>query len=320
VDTCFTAGGDALGADDRIFFGAGDLVGWIDTRADLTSSPEAAQGWCPLVLDTNGDGRITTGWTEPQQTIDPARDHRIRFACDQPAVAPDGAVWCSAGGEGDDRLVRLEIGVSPPETCKAEVYEVPRWRDVSGARGVDVDSSGVVWAGMAATDHLASFDRRTCTTLNGPAATGPHCPDGWRFYQVPGPPFSIASPTAGGDVPLRGALSARTTDLVHGTVVDRFDVLGLNRGRDVPMAELTNGDAILALLPESGELVTLRVPYPLGFFARSLHGRVDNPSLGWKGRGLWSSYSSGAPWHIEGGPGVTSKVVKFQLRPDPLAK
>jgi len=27
-----------------------------------------------------------------------------------------------------------------------------------------------------------------------------------------------------------------------------------------------------------------------------------------------------APYHIEGGKGTTSKVVKFQLRPDPLAR
>ena len=26
------------------------------------------------------------------------------------------------------------------------------------------------------------------------------------------------------------------------------------------------------------------------------------------------------PFHMEGGKGTTSKVVKFQLRPDPLAK
>ena len=41
---------------------------------------------------------------------------------------------------------------------------------------------------------------------------------------------------------------------------------------------------------------------------------------GWKGRGLWSTYAGRAPYHIEGGKGTTSKVVHFQLRPDPLAR
>jgi hypothetical protein len=200
------------------------------------------------------------------------------------------------------------------------VFEVPRWRDVGAARGLDVDRNGVVWTSMAATDHLARFDRRKCRTPDGPRATGQHCDEGWSFYPIPGPPFSIASPTAGADAVLRGARSARTTDLMDGTIVDRFDVLDLNRGLDVPITKLVNGDALLAYVPESGEFVTLRVPYPLGFFPRTLHGRIDDPAAGWKGRGLWSTYGSWAGWHVEGGPGVRSRVVKFQVRPDPLAK
>jgi hypothetical protein len=325
IDTCFTAEDGDLSADDRMYFGGKDVIGWIDARALDAAAPapidhEAVQGWCPLVVDTNGDGKITMGWTEPLEKPDPSRDRRLQFGCDRSAVAPDGAVWCSAGSDWDDRIVRLEIGGSAPESCKAEVFEVPRWRDVGGARGLGIDSNGVVWASLAATDQLASFDRRTCRTLNGPTATGQHCDEGWSFHQVPGPPFSIASPTASGDAVLRGARTARTTDFLQGTSVDRIDVLGLNRGRDVPLTRLANSDAILAFVPDSGEFVTLRVPYPLGFYARSLHARVDNPAAGWKGRGLWSSYNSWAGSHVEGGPGVKGKVVKFQVRPDPLAK
>src|SRR5437870_938283 len=36
--------------------------------------------------------------------------------------------------------------------------------------------------------------------------------------------------------------------------------------------------------------------------------------------GVWSSFSIYAPWHIEGGKRTTQKVVKFQMRPSPLAK
>jgi hypothetical protein len=57
----------------------------------------------------------------------------------------------------------------------------------------------------------------------------------------------------------------------------------------------------------------------MGFFAKSLDGRIDDPKAGWKGKGLWSTYATRAPWHMEGGKGMTSKAVKFQLRPDPLA-
>ncbi len=41
-------------------------------------------------------------------------------------------------------------------------------------------------------------------------------------------------------------------------------------------------------------------------------------AMAWKGRGLWSTYATRAPFHMEGGKGTKPKVVKFQLRPDPL--
>ena len=58
----------------------------------------------------------------------------------------------------------------------------------------------------------------------------------------------------------------------------------------------------------------------MGFYHRSLDGRIDDPNAGWKGRGLWANYGSYTPWHSEGGKGTSGKAVKFQLRPDPLAK
>src|SRR2546425_235554 len=71
---------------------------------------------------------------------------------------------------------------------------------------------------------------------------------------------------------------------------------------------------------KDGKWVVLRVPYPLGFYTKWLDGRIDDPNAGWKGRGLWATVSTRAPFHMEGGKGTTSKVLKFQLRPDPLAK
>ena len=50
--------------------------------------------------------------------------------------------------------------------------------------------------------------------------------------------------------------------------------------------------------------MTLRVPYPMGFFAKSLDGRIDDANAGWKGRGLYSTYATRAPQHIEGGKGT----------------
>ena len=47
-------------------------------------------------------------------------------------------------------------------------------------------------------------------------------------------------------------------------------------------------------------MIELRVPYPMGFFAKGLDGRIDDPNAGWKGRGLWVTSGNRTPAHIEG--------------------
>ena len=86
------------------------------------------------------------------------------------------------------------------------------------------------------------------------------------------------------------------------------------------MYSSVNTDSMELFQPSTRQFITLRVPYPLSFFARSGTGRVDNPNTGWKGKGFWSSYSTYASWHIEGGKGSLPKAVEFQMRPNPLAK
>jgi len=85
----------------------------------------------------------------------------------------------------------------------------------------------------------------------------------------------------------------------------------------VPLATGNLSEGLLALV--DGKFMTLRVPYPMGYYAKGLDGRIDNPSGGWKGKGLYTPISTRAPFHMEGGKGTTSKLVKFQMRPDPLA-
>ena len=50
-----------------------------------------------------------------------------------------------------------------------------------------------------------------------------------------------------------------------------------------------------------------------------MDGRIDDPKARWKSRGLLSTYATRTAFDVEGGKGTTSKVLHFQLRPDPLA-
>jgi hypothetical protein len=183
-----------------------------------------------------------------------------------------------------------------------EVYKVPE--PGIDPRGIDIDSNGVVWTALAASSHLASFDRTKCRVFNGPTVVGgEQCAAGWKLYLSDGPRFK------GTDIP---------ADFHYYNWVDQHDIAGL--GPNTPIATGSNSDALLALDPESGEWTTLRVPYPLGFYHRGLDGRIDDPAAGWKGRGLWANYGTHLIWHTEGGKGTVGKAVQFQIRPDPLAR
>jgi hypothetical protein len=307
IDTCFATHHLQFDndPDQTLYFNEllGPIVGWLNTREyDRTGDEQATQGWCPQVVDSNGDGKITKPWNVPGQPADPRRDTEVRHNLYSVIPSPvDNSVW-GASENTPGYIVRVDLGDNPPETCMTEVYKVPE--PGIDPRGIDIDSNGVVWTALAASSHLASLDRSKCTVFNGPSAVaGEQCAAGWRLYLSDGPRFK------GTDIP---------ADFHYYNWVDQHDIAGL--GANTPIATGSNSDALLVLDPESGEWTTLRVPYPLGFYHRGLDGRIDDPAAGWKGRGLWANYGTHLIWHTEGGKGTLGKAVHFQIRPDPLAR
>ena len=287
--------------------GGGQVVGWLNTKMFEQTGDEAkSQGWTALIMDTNGNGK-RDAYVEPDQPLDPAKDKRYGGAFYGVSPAPDGSVWGTVLGL-PGAVVRLNPGSNPPETTLAEVYQPPFNNPnakVQGysPRGFDIDRNGVAWLPLA-SGHMASFDRRKCKgPLNGPNATGQHCPEGWTLYPEPVPQF-------------KGVTDSGSVEASYYTWVDQFDTLGL--GRNVPINTGNAAEGLLVL--KDGKWVVLRVPYPTGYYTKWLDGRIDDPNAGWKGKGLWSTVSTRAPFHMETGQGTTSKVVRFQLRPDPLAK
>ena len=289
--------------------GGGQVIGWLNTNQFLETGDEmAAQGWSPLVLDTNGNGRRDE-WTEPGEPVDSSKDARIQSGFYGVSVDPnDGSVWGSSLGM-PGALLRFVPGENPSETGLTEIFEVPfedqdaSEPNVYSPRGMDIDRNGVVWTPLA-SGHLASFDRSRCRgPLSGPEATGRHCPEGWTFYEEPLPQ-------------MKGVEGSGSAEGSYYAWVDQFNTFGL--GRDVPISTGNASEGLLAL--RDGEWVVMRVPYPLGFYTKWLDGRIDDPDGGWKGRGLYATWSTRAPFHAETGKGTPSKVVRFQFRPDPLAR
>jgi hypothetical protein len=310
ISTCFSTHHLMFAEDENNTLwtsGGGDVIGWLNTKKyEETGDEKSSQGWTALILDTNGNGK-RDNYAEPNDPVDPNKDKRISKGLYAVSPATDGSVWGSSLGY-PGAVIRLDPGSSPPETALVEYYELPLNKSGEplegfSPRGMDVDREGVAWVALA-SGHLASFDRRKCKgALNGPAATGQHCPEGWTFYTEPLPQ-------------LQGLKQPGSAEASYYTWVDQFNTLGL--GENVPINTGNESEGLLAL--QDGKWVVLRVPYPMGFYTKWMDGRIDNPKAGWKGRGLWATVSTRAPFHMEGGKGTTSKVFKFQLRPDPLAR
>ncbi len=330
IDTCYGTHHlqFARDANDTLWTssgGGGGVVGWLNAKMwDATHDAAKSQGWTALVLDTNGNGK-RDAYVEGAQNVattpggeslgnaqalnaaaDPTKDTRLNAAFYGIAIGYDGMIWGSVLGF-PGGIVRLNPGTNPPETALAEYYEAP-WNDPKAKtwgfspRGMDIDTNGVVWVALA-SGHLASFDRRKCKgPLNGPTATGRQCPEGWTLYQTPGPKFK--------NVTLSGS-----DDSHYYVWVDQFDTLGL--GKNTPIVTGNDSDSLIALV--NGKFIILRVPYPLGFFAKGMDGRIDDARAGWKGKGVYTTWGTRTAFHSETGKGTQPKVVHFQYRPDPLA-
>ncbi|HUJ80672.1 MAG TPA: carboxypeptidase-like regulatory domain-containing protein [Candidatus Acidoferrales bacterium] len=332
IDTCFGThhlqfADDSSGILWTSSGGGGGVVGWLNTKLwDQTHDAAKSQGWTALVLDTNGNGKrdpyadvgqnvATTPGGESlgmssalsAAAADQTKDTRLNAAFYGITVGNDGMIWGTVLGF-PGGVVRLNPGPNPPETALAEYYEVP-WNDPKAPvwgfspRGLDIDTNGVIWVALA-SGHLASFDRRKCKgSLNGPQATGKQCPEGWTLYQTPGPKF-------------KNVTDSGSADSHYYVWVDQFDTLGL--GKNTPIITGNSSDSLIALV--NGKFVILRVPYPLGFFAKGMDGRIDDSQAGWKGKGVWATWGTRTPFHSETGKGTYPKVVHFQIRPDPLAR
>jgi len=328
--------------DETVYFNelSGPIFGWVDTKIydetlaathDEKKAEQTAVGWCGQVVDTNGDGKITRPWNVLSRgadlanlyntdtagaapgagrggrgsgaaPFDPKLDTQINFSLYSVVPSPvDDSVW----GVAEDfpgYLIRLQRGNNPPASCRTQVFKVPE--PGYDPRGVDIDTNGVVWTGLAATSHLASFDVRKCKDLTGPQKVdGSQCREGWTLYQTPGPKLK------GTNVP---------ADFHYFNWVDQHNIIGL--GANTPFVTGSNSDSLIALNVQTQKWTYFRIPYPLGFYSRGMDGRIDDPNAGWKGRALYSNYGTHFVWHIEGGKGTKGKIVKFQIRPDPLAR
>ena len=329
--------------DGKMFIsGDTNAAAWIEVAEwDKSHDQGKATGWCPLVLDTNSKTPSKVGalsevvidpnkdsWNKPAgggggeggeegaaasvveaKPIDPTKDTRISgFLYGQDVDVSDGSMWYGKTSPWPSSIIKFSPGTNPPETCRTEAYEAAKLPDGSyegyNIRGMSVDSKGVAWAAFG-QGRLGKLDRSKCKVLSGPTATGQHCPEGWTYYNSPGPNYE--------------GVKNGSADFHYLMWVDLHDTMGF--GKDTPIVAGSNSDSLLAFNQKTEKWTIMRVPYPMDFHTRGMDGRIDDAAAGWKGKGVYATYASQPVWHQEGGDDGLSgpTMVKFQLRPDPLA-
>jgi len=170
-------------------------------------------------------------------------------------------------------------------------------------RTVDIDKNGVIWARYRVVT-LGSFDRRKCK-----------CPLIWAerhpAIQLPGRlDDHISIPPApgfegvGGEQRRRSSYYTLWLEPAH-TVTDW--------ARNIPIStRQTSVTASWAL--KDGKMVTIRIPYPLSFYAKGLDWADRRSERRLEGRGLWSTNGDRTPWLKEGGKGSMPRAVHIQFR------
>jgi streptogramin lyase len=199
------------------------------------------------------------------------------------AVNPaDGTVWRampSPGGPGN------KLNMFDPRTNTFKDFPLPA--PGRGPRGVDASTDGMVWFATG-SGHLGRLDPKS---------------EKFTYWEMPGPKLKGTGPETG------------AADFAYYIWVDQFDALGL--GKDKVIVTGTNSDSLLAFDVKTEAWTVIRMPYPLGFFTRGMDGRIDDATAGWKGRGLWVTYSMDPTRFIE--KTRIPYINHVQLRPDPLA-
>ena len=310
IDTCF--GTHHLNFDNNgvlWFTGGGPVEGWFDTKVyDKTHDEQKAQGWT----------RVRPRHQRQRQA------RRLRRARSADRSDEGQAHQRAVLRRGAESGRRIDLGIGAGH---ARLARSPG----AGTESAGDRALGSLRGARGTTRRRAGRDsRRAAWTWTATASSGPCCrADSWRASIAASarvrstgrrPPASTV-PKAGRSIRCRDRTTrARSTpasaDSAYYNFVDRFDMLGL--GKDIPLA--TGNESEGAARAGGREVHDLPRALSDGLLRKGIDGRIDDAKAGWKGKGIWTSVSTRAPFHMEGGRGTTSKLVKFQVRPDPLAE
>ena len=246
-----------------------------------------------------------TSYVEPNQPVDPTKDKRILAGfygiAPSPARRHRSGARCSASPARSCGSIPATIRRRRRCRKSIEVRRLPGY----SPRGMDIDRNGVVWTPLA-SGHLASFDRRKCKgPLNGPDRDRQALPRRLDAVSVSRPavrgrvgrPAAPKRATTPGSTSTTRSASARTCR--SPPAINRIRCIALVDGQ-VRRAARALSDGLLRQGPGR------------------THRRCRTPAGRAAASGPLTATARRSTSKAARARG--RKVVKFQLRPDPLAR
>jgi len=287
--------------------GNGMQLGFFDTRTRKFVGVDTIYNTHHLQFDkegriwTNAPGDVVALGMLDSKKVDPANPEGTEGAAQKALMRIDPATQKPVTGQGygvavnpiDGTVWQTSPNVNGPEnkifkydpkTGKFKDYPLAPPGRVS--HGADFSTDGMFWF-SAGSGHLGRFDPKT---------------EKFTYWELPGPKYPGTGSETG------------SVEYPYFLYVDQFNTLGL--GKDLVVVTGTTSDSLQIFDPKKETFVVFRLPYPMPFYTRGLDGRIDNADRGWKGRGLWASYSSYMPVFTETKMGSLNHI---QIRPNPLA-
>ena len=253
VDTCFGTHHPQFGydANDTLWLsGTGPVAGWVNTKMfDETGDAAKSQGWSPFILDTNGNGK-RDDYVEPNQPIDPAKDKRIVPGSGPYAVMPspvDGSIWYTVGVFGG--AAGGSCALIPQRDCR---------KSTTCRRPLS--------ASAAATSTRTAWSGRRCRAAISAASTGASARVRSTGRRRPATIARRAGRSTSIRAPASKGIGENSAESSYYTWVDQHNTFGL--GENIPMSTANLNDGFVAL--KDGKMVTMRIPYPMGFYAKGL--------------------------------------------------
>ena len=183
------------------------------------------------------------------------------------AVMPspiDGSVWGTI--RYSPAIVRIAPGSNSCWKPRFRKSIRSRCRALASAAATST-SKGVVWASLASGQHRQLRPQQVQRSAQRTERDRRPLPRGLVVLQVSGPG-------------LRG--HRRQQRGVRATTAGSTSTTPFGMGKDVPVSTANLMDGLVAL-GKDGKMVSLRVPYPMGFYAKGLDGRIDDPNAGLEG-------------------------------------